>query len=235
MSLNIFATDYQLPSITSSKAYKFNHHVFFISLLNENDAQKNSRYLTFHCFRLYDAKQRQAMKIWQTDHFYCRGEKFVYFNKIKTRNWNCYSRQKSILVLYNFDSNHHDNFLQIIATFPPQNHATTFFQTHPNFAVSGFIIASCIRRRVTSNGYEKDWARAPAKPPHSSFAGTERTRPPKTNNFSHESSTKIEGKSASNLCSFRVCCTWDSASISCTHTWALQSSRRKVQHTAPFP
>lgn len=50
--------------------------------------------------------------------------------------------------------------------------------TYPNFAVSGFIIASCIRRRVTSNGYENDWARAPAKPPHKSFAGMPSTSPP---------------------------------------------------------
>lgn len=48
---------------------------------------------------------------------------------------------------------------------------------YPNFAVSGFIIASCIRLRVTSRGYEKDCATAPAKPPHNSFDGTFRTRP----------------------------------------------------------
>lgn len=51
--------------------------------------------------------------------------------------------------------------------------------THPNFAVSGFIIASCMRRLVTSNGYEKDCASAPANPPHKSFAGIFNTKPPK--------------------------------------------------------
>jgi hypothetical protein len=55
--------------------------------------------------------------------------------------------------------------------------------THPNFAVSGCIIASCIRRLVTSNGYENDWDTAPAKPPQSNFAGIDRTRPPVRNSI----------------------------------------------------
>lgn len=50
--------------------------------------------------------------------------------------------------------------------------------SHPYLAVSGFIMASCIRRRVTSSGYDIDWATAPAKPPHINFAGMFSTRPP---------------------------------------------------------
>lgn len=66
------------------------------------------------------------------------------------------------------------SFLFIASNFCYKN----FFKTYPYLAVSGFIIASCIRRRVTSNGYENDCASAPAKPPQRSFAGTESTRPP---------------------------------------------------------
>lgn len=55
---------------------------------------------------------------------------------------------------------------------------------YPNLAVSGFIIANCIRRRVTSRGYENDWATAPANPPHNNFEGTFNTRPPVLLEFS---------------------------------------------------
>lgn len=40
-------------------------------------------------------------------------------------------------------------------------------------------MANCILRLVTSNGYDNDCATAPAKPPQSNFAGTDKTRPPK--------------------------------------------------------
>lgn len=49
---------------------------------------------------------------------------------------------------------------------------------YPNLAVSGFIIANCILLLVTSKGYENDCATAPAKPPHNSLAGIDKTKPP---------------------------------------------------------
>lgn len=53
-----------------------------------------------------------------------------------------------------------------------------FKRTYPNLAVAGSIIANCILLRVTSKGYENDWAIAPANPPANSFAGIFKTRPP---------------------------------------------------------
>lgn len=106
---------------------------------------------------------------------------------------------------------------------------------HPNFAVSGFIIANCIRRRVTSNGYENDWARAPAKPPHKSFAGIERTRPPKTRENRSIASGQFDWlRITTNLYFSPVYCTPYSASISCRQISAPQSSRTRDQHKEPF-
>lgn len=53
------------------------------------------------------------------------------------------------------------------------------FKNHLNLCVLGFIIANCIRLRVTSKGYEKLCAIAPAIPPQSNFAGNVKTNPPK--------------------------------------------------------
>lgn len=49
-----------------------------------------------------------------------------------------------------------------------------------NLAVSELIMASCIRRRVTSSGYATVWATAPAKAPHPSLAGVNKTSPPES-------------------------------------------------------
>lgn len=59
-----------------------------------------------------------------------------------------------------------------------QNQRNFLYRAYPNLAVSGFIMANCILRRVTSNGYENDCAIAPAKPPANSLAGNFKTRPP---------------------------------------------------------
>lgn len=50
--------------------------------------------------------------------------------------------------------------------------------TYPNLAVSGVIIANCIRLLVTSRGYDIDCATAPANPPHNNLAGIVNTKPP---------------------------------------------------------
>lgn len=126
---------------------------------------------------------------------------------------------------------------------------------YPNFAVSGFIIANCILRRVTSNGYENDWAIAPAKPPAKSLAGNFKTRPPNTKiykeilriNLANDRSKNRRQKDRKKaewwflwgndfhmyLYFFRIDYRYIVEHISYIETSHFQSNKMKIQHMEP--
>lgn len=98
-------------------------------------------------------------------------------------------------------------------------------------------MASCMRRRVTSSGYENDCATAPANPPLSSFAGMLSTKPPTTTAARRSTAlisviTYMETP-PSHPCSCHSCDTSTPAHTSCTQTSPSRSSRTRSRRTAP--